>query len=176
MHTNCIYIQYTHAYILSDCIVHQYYCIHSHDYSKSVIVQDFLPFVAIILGHTWVLWLSINWTGQIIVGKLFRKSLNRLHWAMYGCTDGAISLAYKALVRPCMEYGSIVWSPHTAKSIKLLESVQCRAARWNKSKYDSTLYQCSKSIDDCLKELKWPTLASWRLYQSVIMLHSIMNN
>ena len=40
---------------------------------------------------------------------------------MYCCTDGARSLAYKALVRPCIEYGSTVWSPHTAKNINLLD-------------------------------------------------------
>ena len=70
---------------------------------------------------------------------------------MYGCTDGAKSLA---IVRPCMEYGSTVWSPHTAKNINLLESVQHRAAKWIKSKYDSTLRQWRKSTDDYLKELK----------------------
>ena len=120
---------------------------------------------------------KLNWSDhwQKVVQKA-SVSLNRLHRAMYGCTDYAKSLAYKALVRPCLEYGSTVWSPHTAKNIKFLESVQRRAARWIKSKYDSTLYQWSKSTDDCLTELKWPTLASRRLYQSVVMLHSIMNN
>jgi len=49
---------------------------------------------------------------------------------MYGNTDYAKSLAYKASLRPCLEYGSTVWSPHTAKNIKLLESVQHRAAKW----------------------------------------------
>ena len=81
---------------------------------------------------------------------------------------------YKALVWPCMEHGSR--SPHIAKNINLLKSVQCRAARWIKSKNDSILYQWSKRTDDCLKELKWPTLTSWRIYQSVVMLHSILNN
>ena len=117
---------------------------------------------------------KLNWSDHC--RKVASASLNRLHRAMYGCTDDAKSLAYKALVRPCMEYCSTVWSPHTAKNINILESVQRRAARWIKSKYDSTLYQWSKSSDDCLKELKWPTLASRRLYQSVVMLHSIMNN
>ena len=83
---------------------------------------------------------KLNWSDhcQKVVQKA-SASLNRLRRAMYSCTDGAKSLAYKALVRPCMEYGSTVWSPHTAKNINLLESVQRRAARWIKSKYDSTL-------------------------------------
>ena len=60
---------------------------------------------------------------------------------MYSCTDGAKLLAYKTIVRPCMEYGSTMWSPHTAKNINLLESIQRRATRWIKSKHDSTLHQ-----------------------------------
>ena len=43
---------------------------------------------------------------------------------MYDCTDAAKSLIYKALVRPCLEYGCTVWFPHTTKNIILLESVQ----------------------------------------------------
>ena len=96
---------------------------------------------------------KLNWTDHC--QKIVQKAslcLNRLHHAMYGCT---------------------VWSPHTTKNINLLESVQRRAARWIKSRYDSTLYRWSKNTDDCLKELKWPTLASRRQYQSVIMVHSI---
>jgi len=111
----------------------------------------------------------LNWSDhcQKVVQKT-SVSLNRLRRAMHGCTDYAKSLAYKGLV----------WSMAPLcgpKNMKLLESVQRRTARWIKSKYDSTLYQWSKSTDDCLTELKWPTLAH-RLYQSVVMLHSIMNN
>ena len=118
---------------------------------------------------------KLNWTDhcQKIVQQA-SLSLNRLRRAMYGCYDTAKSLAYKALVRPCLEYGSTVWSPYTIKNINLLESVQRRAARWIKSRYDSTLYRWNKNTDDCLKELKWPTLASRRQYQSIIMVHSIM--
>ena len=98
---------------------------------------------------------KLNWSDHC--WKVVQKasmSLNRLCRAVYSCAGGAKSLVYKALVRPCMEYGSTVWSIHTAKNINLLESVQHRTARWIKSKYDSTLYQWSKSTDDCLKELK----------------------
>ena len=118
---------------------------------------------------------KLNWTDhcQKIVQQA-SLSLNRLRRAMYGCYDTAKSLAYKALVRPCLEYGSTVWSPYTIKNINLLESVQRRAARWIKSRYDSTLYRWNKNTDDCLKELKWPTLASRRQYQSIIMVRSIM--
>ena len=70
---------------------------------------------------------------------------------MYGCTVKAKSLAYKALVRPCLEHGCTVWSPYTSKDISMLESVQRRAARWIKSKYDPNLYKWTKSSDVCLE-------------------------
>ena len=119
---------------------------------------------------------KLNWSDHC--QKIVQKAslcLNRLRRAMYGCTDVAKSLAYKALVRPCLEYGCTVWSPYTIKNINLLESVQRRAARWIKSKYDSSLYRWTKSTDDCLEELKWPTLELRRQYQTIVMVYSILH-
>ena len=39
---------------------------------------------------------------------------------MFGCTSAAKSLAYKALVRPCLEYGFTVWSPKISAHLNLL--------------------------------------------------------
>ena len=39
-------------------------------------------------------------------------------------------MAYRALVRPILEYAAVVWCPYTMKDIKLLESLQGRAVRW----------------------------------------------
>ena len=38
--------------------------------------------------------------------------------------------AYKALVRPILEYESSVWDPYTVKLLEELENVQNRAARF----------------------------------------------
>ena len=61
------------------------------------------------------------------------QSLNCLRWAMYGCTSTAKTHAYKAIVRPCLEYACTVWSPYAAGDIKIIESVQRRSARWIKA-------------------------------------------
>ena len=54
---------------------------------------------------------ELNWSDRC--WKVVQKasvSINRVRRVMYGYTDGAKSLVYKA---PRMEYGSTVWSPHT---------------------------------------------------------------
>ena len=43
--------------------------------------------------------------------------------------------AYKAFVRPVIEYASPVWDSFTANNIKALEKIQRRAARWVKRDY-----------------------------------------
>ena len=47
--------------------------------------------------------------------------------------------AYKALVRPILEYGGAVWDPYTTESVNNIEKVQRRAARWITSKYDADI-------------------------------------
>ena len=41
-----------------------------------------------------------------------------------------MDVAYKSIVRPCLEYACVVWSPHSAKDSALLEAVKNWAARW----------------------------------------------
>ena len=57
----------------------------------------------------------------------------------------AKSIAYKAIVRPCLEYASVVWSPHTVSDIDAIESVQKRAARWICARWGVILM-----VPDCL--------------------------
>ena len=51
------------------------------------------------------------------------KSLNFLH-TLWGATTEAKSMTYKYLVRPSLEYASVVWSPHTVSDKATVESVQ----------------------------------------------------
>ena len=76
---------------------------------------------------------------------------------MYGCTQEAKINAYKALIRPHLEYACAVWAPFTACDIALLESVQNRAICWIKSFWNPIVQRWSKSSADCIKDLKWPS-------------------
>jgi hypothetical protein len=48
--------------------------------------------------------------------------------------------AYKALVRPSLEYACSVWDPHLKADINKMEMVQRRAARYvtNKQQYNKS--------------------------------------
>ena len=65
--------------------------------------------------------------------------------------------AYKALVRPQLEYACEVWDPHTDKNIQSLEKIQRRAARWVVNRYRQT-----SSVGDMLDQLRWESLEERR--------------
>ena len=111
---------------------------------------------------------------QYVVSKA-SKCLNHLRRAMFGCTQAAKTNAYKALVRPYLEYACAVWSPYTVHDTDLLESVQNRAARWIKSFWDPSSYQWSKSSATCVEELGWPSLRVRRIYFSIWTIYCILH-
>ena len=111
---------------------------------------------------------------QYLVSKA-TKCLNRIRRAMFGCTQAAKIGAYKALVRPHLEYACAVWSPYAAQDISLLESVQHRAAHWIKSFWDSSTNKWSKSSINFVNELGWPSLKARRDYISIWTLYSIFH-
>ena len=74
---------------------------------------------------------------------------------MFGCTQEGKANAYRALVRPCLEYACAVWNPYTVHDIDLLESVQ---NHWIKSYWDPSALKWSKSLQFALKNLTGPHL------------------
>ena len=65
--------------------------------------------------------------------------------------------AYKALIRPKVEYSATVWDPHTARDINKIEAIQRRSAR-----YCLNRYRDYSSVSDMLIHLDWPSLESRR--------------
>ena len=78
------------------------------------------------------------------------------------------SNAYKAIVRPAVEYATTVWVPYTKKNIHMLEMVQRRAARYVLNRHDRFA-----SVTDMLSELKWEILEERRTKQRLAMFYKI---
>ena len=81
------------------------------------------------------------------------------------------SNAYKALVRPQIEYASTVWDPFTQENQNKIEMVQRRAARFVCNNYSR-----EASVTVMLDELGWRSLKQRRTDQRLIMLYKIVNN
>ena len=80
------------------------------------------------------------------------------------------AMAYKAIVRPQLEYASCVWDPHQSTYIDNIEKVQRRAARWVCSDYSPL-----SSVTSMLDVLGWRTLEQRRSDARLAMLFKIVH-
>ena len=78
--------------------------------------------------------------------------------------------AYKAFVRPLLEYASSVWDPYDQRSIDKLEAVQRRAARFVLNRYHNR-----SSVSDMLDMLRWPSLQERRKSMRLKVLSKVKN-
>ena len=86
------------------------------------------------------------------------RLLGFLRRAMHRCPPALKEKAYKAIIRPRLEYCSSVWDPHNKKYVDKLEMVQRRAARFvtnNPHKRTSLQPSVSSMVDN----LGWEPLA-----------------
>ena len=80
----------------------------------------------------------LNWKEQ--TERARSKGVRMLNMIRRHFTRGTTPMIrceiYKSLVRPSMEYGSIVWDPHQQTRIKTLESVQTKGAQYVNQDWD----------------------------------------
>jgi hypothetical protein len=97
-----------------------------------------------------------------------RRTLGILRRNISACPPKVKARAYKALVRPKLEFASAAWNPYTSDQAKKLEGVQNQAARFVCRNYDRTA-----SVTSMLQSLEWDSLATRRLLNQCSMFYKI---
>ena len=86
------------------------------------------------------------------------------------CNDKLVLLPlYKALIRPVLEYGNVVWSPYHKKYITLIENVQRHFTK-------RILGMKNLTYEERLENLKLPSLVYRRMRGDLIEVFKILNN
>ena len=112
---------------------------------------------------------TLNWNSHI--NKTAQRANTTsafLHRNTHTCPRKTKHLAYTTLVRPILEYASIIWDPHTASNIHKLETEQRRSAR-----HIMHNYNIHASVTTMLQNIHLPTLQQRRQHYNIIMLYRI---
>jgi hypothetical protein len=96
------------------------------------------------------------------------RSLGFIRRNLISCPKDLKSKAYITLVRPLLEFSSVVWDTNTLELIKQIESVQRRAARFVMNEYSR-----ESSPSEMISTLGWETLAQRRKVARVTMMYKI---
>ncbi|XP_056006769.1 uncharacterized protein LOC130050570 [Ostrea edulis] len=88
---------------------------------------------------------------------------------IHQCPRETKALCYKALVRPLLEYASVIWDPHTTENINKIDMVQRRAARMVMNDFRTT-----SSVSSMIQQLNWPLLQERRAQVRSIMMYRIV--
>jgi len=108
------------------------------------------------------------------ISKKATKLLNLCRRNLHMCSPSIKETAYKAIVRPHLEFASSAWSPHTNRNINKLENVQRRAARFILNHYD---YSENSNLSNKIKSsLKWQPLQHRRAIKDLTIFQKIRQN
>ena len=91
---------------------------------------------------------------------------------LYNCSEKIKETAYSSLVRPHVEFASVVWDPHTKTQVNRIEKVQRNAARFVKKNNDHS----PGTVTNLLAELDWNSLQHRRQTARLTLLYKIHND
>lgn len=112
------------------------------------------PYLGILLSE------DLKWSTHISsTSKKANSTLGFIRRNLRHCPTNCKRNAYIALVRPLLEYGSVVWDPYLRKDIDTLERTQRTAARFITGDYRSNT---PGSVQKLLHKLDLPTLQQRR--------------
>ena len=116
---------------------------------------------------------DLRWNSHIDnVTTKANKSLGFIRRNMRGCKPLVKDVAYKAIVRPTLEYAATIWDPYTNQHINSIEMVQRRAARFVANNYHDNSHG---TITNILEKQQWETLQARRSKVRLIMMFKILH-
>ena len=133
--------------------------------NKKLTHVDHHPFLGIELQRD----MKFNKHIDMITDKA-QKTLNMVKRTLKNASQTTKSHAYKAIVRPKLEYASAVWDPHTKSEINKIAKIQNRAARWVTNNYSQY-----SSVTQLQNQLNWPPLHSRRLASRLTIFYKILH-
>jgi len=96
------------------------------------------------------------------------KKLTLLKGLKFKVNRNTLSLLYKSLIRPVMEYADVLWDGRYEKESDLLESVQCEAAKTVTGAIEGT------NRGRLLCDVGWETMKTRRQIHKLILLYKIL--
>ena len=110
---------------------------------------------------------DLSWKPHIArITNSVNKSLGFLRRNLKAKSPELREIAYKAIVRPQLEYAAPVCDPH----IQRIKMIQRRAARWVLSDYSPY-----SSVSDMLVRLVWRTLKQRRADSQLVLFYKIVH-
>jgi hypothetical protein len=79
--------------------------------------------------------------------------------------------AFKALVRPKLEYCNNIWNTHTQQQKLQIEKIQRRVARYVSNRY---MYHNTSSVADMMSDLNWAPLEVHRIRCRLIFFYKVI--
>ena len=119
-----------------------------HLYDTSLSLSDHCKYLGVILQS------NLKWNRhieEIIAGT--NSILGLLRRNIKVASTYVKDLAYRALIRPKLEYASVVWSPWQQFLVDNIEKVQFRSAR-----YVLNNYRSDSSVTAMINHLDWESL------------------
>ena len=97
------------------------------------------------------------------------RVLNFLKRNLSSCSVKVKESAYITIVRPILEYASIIWDPYQQVHINSLEILQRRSARWVCNDYSTY-----SSVTAMIEQLGWVTLRERRKVARLSFFHDVV--
>ena len=109
--------------------------------------------------------------------EITKKATNLLNLCrrnLHMCHQNIKETAYKAIIRPHLEYASPSWNPYTSRNINKIEAVQRRSARFVLGNYNYS--PTSGLTHDIHHRLKWIPLQHRRALYDLALFYKIRSN